>query len=235
MAGLTGAKGKIERTGRGGLHAIVTATGIVSGEYAGIQFPASVIQHIISNPTHIYFASYWGLTTRKASDVNSSYSSYMAISANATASATDCLFIASRSTANYPTDARRLGYSRNPSATVHYTGDTTYNALATPVPVRTNIAVNGNGGTVAKTAAEVVTAKYGKAFSAGRRVEIFPTASGNGNPSEIHYRTYLEDLTISGRTYGQVDALDSAQFTKEVLTSGGRYYGDTYTAPSTIP
>lgn len=53
--------------------------------------------------------------------------------------------------------------------------------------------------------------------------------------SSIFYRAYIEDLTVSGRTYAEVDAIDYALYTKEVLTPGGRYYGDTYTDPATIP
>lgn len=52
--------------------------------------------------------------------------------------------------------------------------------------------------------------------------------------SLIVYRVYLEDLTVSGRTFSEVSALDDALFTREVLTAGGRYYGDTYTDPATI-
>ena len=55
-----------------------------------------------------------------------------------------------------------------------------------------------------------------------------------GKPSRAVYRMYIEDLTVSGRTYAQVDAIDYAQFTKDVLTVGGRYYGDTYTDPTTL-
>jgi hypothetical protein len=75
----------------------------------------------------------------------------------------------------------------------------------------------------------------------------YPLSVGNGGsinasgtakesaPSVVFYRTYLEDLTVSGRTYAEVDALDVALYTKHVLTTGGRYYGDTYTDPATIP
>jgi hypothetical protein len=42
-------------------------------------------------------------------------------------------------------------------------------------------------------------------------------------------------LTVSGRTYAEVDAIDHALYTREVLTPGGRYYGDTYTDPATLP
>lgn len=48
-------------------------------------------------------------------------------------------------------------------------------------------------------------------------------------PSLVFYRFYIEDLTVSGRTYEEVKAIDDALYTKEVLTAGGRYYGDTWT------
>lgn len=57
-----------------------------------------------------------------------------------------------------------------------------------------------------------------------------------GQADLVLYRVYLEDLTVSGRTYSQVSALDQQMFTDQVLTSGGRYYGDTTpTDPTTIP
>jgi len=52
--------------------------------------------------------------------------------------------------------------------------------------------------------------------------------------SQVYYRVYVEDLTVSGRTYAQARNLDLAEYTKQVLTPGGRYYGDTFTAPATL-
>jgi hypothetical protein len=60
--------------------------------------------------------------------------------------------------------------------------------------------------------------------------ETLAKASG----SRAYYRTYIEDLTVSGRSYSDVDAIDFAEYTKQVLTAGGRYYADTYTDPATI-
>lgn len=56
-----------------------------------------------------------------------------------------------------------------------------------------------------------------------------------GHACLVFYRFYVEDLTVSGRTYAQVDALDFAQYTKDCLTAGGRYYNDTFTDPAAIP
>lgn len=53
--------------------------------------------------------------------------------------------------------------------------------------------------------------------------------------SFIFYRLYVEDLTVSGRSYVTIDAIDLALYQAAVLTSTGRYYSDTYSAPSTVP
>ncbi len=59
-------------------------------------------------------------------------------------------------------------------------------------------------------------------------------AAYNGHSSRVYYRFYLEDLTISGRTYAQVEALDKAVF-DAAFAAGGRYNGDTWTSPTTLP
>lgn len=56
----------------------------------------------------------------------------------------------------------------------------------------------------------------------------------NKQGSVILYRAYIEDLTVSGRTYAQVDALDY-ELHQAAFAAGGRYYDDIYTDPSTLP
>lgn len=61
-----------------------------------------------------------------------------------------------------------------------------------------------------------------------------PQYDGKG-ASSVFYRAYLEDLTVSGRTYEQALAADRALFA-DAFAVGGRYYGDTLpTDPATIP
>lgn len=55
----------------------------------------------------------------------------------------------------------------------------------------------------------------------------------NNSPSRIVYRIYVEDLTLSGRTYEQVKAIDDAEFAK-AFAEGGRFYGDTWSDPSAV-
>lgn len=64
-------------------------------------------------------------------------------------------------------------------------------------------------------------------------VNTYLTAVG-GSASAILYRVYMEDLDVSGRTAAQVDALDRAEYIK-AFSAGGRYFGDTWSDPSTIP
>ena len=52
--------------------------------------------------------------------------------------------------------------------------------------------------------------------------------------SMVFYRGYCEDLTVSGRTYAQVAAIDLALF-NTAFASGGKFNGDTNTAPSGYP
>ena len=56
----------------------------------------------------------------------------------------------------------------------------------------------------------------------------------NRQNSVILYRAYIEDLTVSGRTYAEVDALDYALY-QAAFAEGGRYAGDTYTDPAMLP
>lgn len=57
-------------------------------------------------------------------------------------------------------------------------------------------------------------------------VTMFGTWGGLTEAARRTFRYYLEDLTVSGRTWTEVNALDSYLHTREVLTPGGRYYGD---------
>jgi hypothetical protein len=56
----------------------------------------------------------------------------------------------------------------------------------------------------------------------------------NVAPSGVLYRVYLEDFTVSGRTYSEVEAADLAEFAT-AFGVGGRYAGDTHTAVSALP
>jgi len=51
----------------------------------------------------------------------------------------------------------------------------------------------------------------------------------------VLYRLYIEDLTVSGRSYADVDALDLLGYQQQVLSPEGRYSADTIlTNPATV-
>jgi hypothetical protein len=81
----------------------------------------------------------------------------------------------------------------------------------------------GSGDTVAAAAGSIIFGNGGSG-----------SALTNQCPSDIFYRGYCEDLTVSGRTYADVDALDKALW-DAAFAAGGRFAGDTFTAPSTFP
>lgn len=55
----------------------------------------------------------------------------------------------------------------------------------------------------------------------------------NSSPSYILYRVYIEDLSLSGRTFDQVRAIDEAEHAK-AFSVGGRFHGDTWSNPATL-
>lgn len=55
----------------------------------------------------------------------------------------------------------------------------------------------------------------------------------NSSPSYVLYRVYIEDLSLSGRTYEQVKSIDDAEHAK-AFGIGGRFHGDTWSNPATL-
>lgn len=99
--------------------------------------------------------------------------------------------------------------------------------------------VSGGSGSAALFVADAATEAYGlpTPFVVNAPLVRSTTAQSsqvNKTPSVLLYRVYVEDLTVSGRTADAVAAIDLAEFQEMVLTSGGRYYGDTWTDPATF-
>lgn len=214
----SGTKGKIERTPKGGLHIIVSqAPGVLSGDGAKLDLSAQVRSWLYTKaPTREFFISVWDRPTRAA-------------------------------LGGTPGGVvHEFGNAANSNMLIRYTASGGWSQNTTPVPG--------------------ANARFGASNTLGNRIANVKTTAGNSNlsaspnnagpqwgtiagtysdavagwktqmPSSVFYRLYVEDLTASGRSYAQVDALDFAEYTKQVLTAGGRYYGDTIpTDPATIP
>jgi hypothetical protein len=222
---LSGSLGKVERTTKGGLHVIQSTTATAQNKGVLIRFPKAVMDYMKANKTHSYYISNW------ANDTKAPTGGVVMPTAIHSAANPHALQVAGvqgpgASPANDPT-ARVLG---------NY-GSSSTGAGAPTGPLFRNGAVSNVTGwadqytvwgtTVQNNSALFVHGTYG-ANGYG--------ASLGAEGSRVLYRAYLEDLTVSGRTYAQAHAIDIAAYTNEVLTAGGRYYSDTIpTSPATIP
>lgn len=203
---------KIERSSKGGIHVIAPQPGTyMANRHVRLPMPANVRAYMKANPTNDFFVSIWHRVTRLTTQAGvASHSTLGAGLADA------FFYFGSRPTAggevNYPV-ANRIG---------------TRGALST----------GAVGNTIQNAAWSAVAGTVAASYDTNNYLWAVGDNYGSGLPgksfSDIFYRMYIEDLTVSGRTYATVDALDYAAYTREVLTTGGRYYNDTFTDPTTV-
>ena len=207
----------VERTLRGGLHGIITQAGTQSGGLAYVMaLPSALRDYIFNNRlSRSFYTSIWTKTTR--------------IGLSSTAPQSPFHFSnVSNGNVNYlfhyqggrgrPASTSRLG-GRDDPLTDDHSGAAPFNRFA-------SVAVNGiNGsGPSIENNVEIGLGNFGS----------WGSANVNKCPSRIIYRAYIEDLTTSGRTYAQVDAIDYALW-QAAFAAGGKFHGDTYTDPATLP
>lgn len=58
--------------------------------------------------------------------------------------------------------------------------------------------------------------------------------TSTGLPSWVFYRSVLINVTATGEDRREIHALNYMDFVRLVASTGGRYFGDTYTAPTTL-
>ena len=213
---------KSERTPKGGIHGIVTqGGGQTAAESYSLDGPKAVSDYILAHPTHQYYFSLWSLITRAGLASSAAQSPFHFT--NGLGATTNHLF-------HMQGGVPSPGFASAPSfrgvkAVPTYT-DHTGASIVVPMKRFGSIGVQGF---------------VGNAPIAADRIQLGVGAFGGWNslnfnvcPSRIIYRAYGEDLTVSGRAYAEVEALDCALFL-EAFAPGGKFYGDTYTAPSTLP
>lgn len=202
VGGWTGGRGIIERSAKGGLHAAVSPTLATTADFARLRYPAPLRAYILANQSHRFYFSSWTRTTRAASDPAVRL---VAIVANSGQMGANYLYYTRADIPQPGTSEVRRG--------TNVTGPR-YDAQSVAAWTGTPPAASEVGMT-----AEVVPAGYsGFAYDDTRT-----RATGGA----VFYRHYVEDLTVSGRSAAEVDALDHALYRREVLEAGGRYYGDT--------
>lgn len=230
--------GLLERTARGGLHAIISQTTLANGRGAILDAPDPIKAHILANPGHGYYFGMWAKLTRGAAGTNGAQRLKLSKAGVNWGQATLMLYYR---TGWYVTPAPTTG-NGNPGLPESRSTTNGSPNVATPVSERIAGAVSTGrpspfyGGVAATTTisppAGVTDFTAGAVFGA-LDAAMNPTA-GNYPNSWALYRMYLEDLTISGRTFAQVEAIESAEYSK-AFAPGGRYNGDTHTSPATIP
>ena len=223
-AGMSGATGLLERSSKGGLHALVSQTpGLVSANntpYARINIDLEMRKWLFQHPTNDLYVSVWGQVTRayKSGPVDATYTGEGATSVItlATGGGNQRIALGQKSSVQ-----NELGKLSNNEKTVG--------------PVFMN-AASGAWTTNPASESSIFTDLLGIGNTGLNNTYQTGAATAKTRwPSWVIYRVYVEDLTISGRTYQQVHDIDYALYKKHVLTEGGRYYGDTYTAPATLP
>lgn len=219
VAGLDSAVFKRERTGKGGIHGLITqAGGQVSLQNYFLRAAPSIQEHMRDNPTHVFYVSLWQTITRKAPTGTVSPQAPFYFT-NGVAATANFRFHMEGSIA-FP----RVGTTPNKGTKV--VPAVSDNDIANGTNRFTSLAVQGNTGN-GPVSADAVT------FGVGTNA-AWNGANYNKAASRIIYRAYVEDLTVSGRTYAEVEAIDYAMY-QEAFGLGGKFSQDTYTAVNTLP
>lgn len=206
------ASGITEITTKKGIHVINSQTVSAQDQGFMISLADLIKNYIVANSTHKYFMSVWGLTTRVTLDSTNQYSQagISSISPNSTQLMTFLGALHAPGSASPFTLGTRVSQS--------------YSVLGKYIK---NQAVTGFSGGTAPTVGNLLAYLQIGSKDPYKSFDVNKAASG------IIYKWYIEDLTVSGRSYADVDAIDNALYTT-AFAAGGRYYGDTYTDPATI-
>jgi hypothetical protein len=218
---MSGSLGLVERTGKGGIGAIISTNAASFTDATtgfNIAIPDGVYTFAKANPTHVYYYSVYHRVTRAGALPGT-------IKAFSCPLGGDTKF------------GMMMSASTNTTGTV-----TNASAIDDTVggPRFRDVASTPASGWGSDTTNLEPTYRPGQrsAWLVGNRHQLNQVTSpvsrrGQGG-SRIFYRFYMEDLTVSGRSYATVNALDVELFNL-LFGTGGRYTGDTFTDPVTIP
>lgn len=208
-----GVQSLIERTTKGGLHILFSQT--VSGDVnteAYVEAGSALKTYVLANKAHSFYAAFWGKITRPSI----AFTSGLPFHSRTDTQLGLALFYSQPGTvgeSEYPVGGTRVGH---------------YQEGAVPEISDDNLFQD-----IAVSTATAMTAAILQAFSMSQFAGGSPNALRM--KSMIFYGYYLEDLTVSGRAYADVHELVYAKYQRDVTTTGGRYFGDTYTDPDTVP
>lgn len=221
--GLTGNKGRVERTAKGGVHGIVSASVApgAAGVGAAVELPVSLVGYLIANPTHHYYYSMIDRQTRMGASTPRSR-----------------LMVGAGDGVNMHTYWYKSGIRPDFAWSNTWIGGHNTNASSVNTePVVRAIGVKDWASSTSNTGGGVPSSPTGITRSMhwgaiGPINSSSPTSAGNF-PSWVFYRLYIEDLTVSGRTFAQALAADQS-LTASLTGPGGRYASDEFTDPATV-
>lgn len=231
----------LERSSRGGLHIIATqgGSGVAYGD-ALLGMSRALVRYFLANPTNDVYASLWVRITRRPLLSNGVL--FGMVGQQQTNSYLFAFYpnsIEANEWGIRPTwDGEPHRYFPAGSGLV-----AKYGSVGAPGWLGENgLPDTGKGAPAGPVAGGGIVLGAGpraEGIGASGNTASFSISPSSTSPNQaasyVLYRCYMEDLTVSGRTYAEVDAIDQELFTLAVLTPGGRYYGDTFTDPATIP
>ncbi len=209
-----------QRTSVGGLYGLWSHTSGLTTT-SGLGLDASFLkEYMFANSDHAFFASIWVRSLRRG--LQGSINAAMPLghlARSSSPSGSNLINLAGSGIANSLGQRQAGGTTNNViwdtvAPRIINQGRQTWNGNNTEKPANSGLA-------------------NGPLFAVGS----IPGYSGSVNSpgvSGIIERVYLEDLTVSGRTYAEVDAIDFAMFTA-AHAEGGAWFGDTYPDPATFP
>lgn len=194
---------------------------------ASVLYPKAAIAYVMANTDHSYYASLWCKITSNTDQTHA----WQALSASSVRDAQKgYLHIISNANTNYPSGSEKIGQKRDPQNTRNVAsvgGAPAIAAAATPHNFFASIGLNGYATPSGIDQTVDEAHERSRAFGIGNFFPYgFGATAADASVGGLFYRAYLEDLTVSGRTYAEVEALDYAAYLKDVTKSGGRYYGD---------
>lgn len=209
----TGTDAIIERSGKLGLHAIMSQANDSLGRHIAGKLPAALCDYIIANKNHSFYVSLWERITRISTSASNT------VKGGLWAGNTSLAIAGLRGdNQSYPNPNQYFSMIGAGGINVQAAG-IQKSAMASNSPVGTF-----NSGALQANATLFCVGGYGAWAGLGLHAQ----------KSSIIYRTYIEDLTVSGRTPAQVDAIETALY-NQFFGAGGKWASDTYTVPSSFP
>lgn len=213
-----GGMGK-ERTAKGGLHIAARQDTLTANNGAFINMGSAISAYLAANPNNDYYFGLWERVTRAGQIVlNPALPSLSIITTTGSATG-NFLVILDQTGARGITHSPVAGYS-NGNRQSGAAPNTVGNSLRNVGTLQAIGAISG---------VKPVLIPWGAVGDWGGFLAANPSAA----TSRVFYRCYIEDLTVSGRSYAEVDAIDYALWQKEFAV-GGRYYNDTFTDPAVL-